>query len=140
MADALDKKFLGTGWAFPPEFDPSGRRVKLVSHEEDILESLRILMATSPGERVMQPTYGCGLKPRVFDSINDSTITLISDIIRRAVLFFEPRIILDGVRVDTGRQYEGVLDIVLDYTIRRTNTRHNMVYPFYYKEGTDIRS
>ena len=140
MDNTLDKRFLGTGWAFPPEFHPSGRQVKLISHEADIRESLRILLFTNPGERVMQPTYGCGLRPRVFDTINDSTITLISDIIKRAILFFEPRVKLESVRVDTQRQYEGILDIVLDYTIRQTNTRSNMVYPFYYKEGTDIRS
>ncbi len=135
----MDKAFLGTGWAFPPEFGPNARQVKMVSREADIKESLRILLSTSPGERVMQPTFGCGLRPRVFDSINQSTISLISDIIRRAILFFEPRITLDTIRVDTQQQYEGVLNIFLEYTIRSTNNRNNMVYPFYFKEGTDIK-
>ena len=135
----MDNAFLGTGWAFPPEFGPHAGQVKMVSREVDIRESLRILLSTSPGERVMQPTFGCGLRPRVFDSINQSTITLISDIIRRAILFFEPRITLDTIQVDTQQQYEGVLNIFLAYTIRSTNNRNNMVYPFYFKEGTDIK-
>jgi Bacteriophage baseplate protein W len=130
---------MGTGWAFPPEFSPNNRQVKMVSHEVDIKESLRILLSTSPGERVMQPTFGCGLRPRVFDRINQGTISLISDIIRRAILFFEPRITLDTIRVDTDKQYDGVVNIFLEYTIRSTNHRSNMVYPFYFKEGTDIK-
>jgi hypothetical protein len=134
----MDKSFLGTGWAFPPEFDPGTRKAKLVSHGADIKESLAILLSTSPGERVMQPTFGCGLSTRMFDNINPGTITLISDIIKRAILFFEPRIRLDNIRVDTQSQYEGLLKIQLEYTIRSTNTRHNMVYPFYFREGTDI--
>lgn len=139
MNNTLDKAFLGRGWAFPPQFDLQNRQAKLVSHEQDIRESLGILLATAPGERVMQPTYGCGLKTRVFDNINDSTITLIRDIVKRAVLFFEPRISLDNIQVDTGQQYDGVLLIQLDYTVRTTNSRNNMVYPFYFREGTDIK-
>ena len=136
----MENAFMGTGWAFPPEFFPNNQQVKMVSHEADIKESLKILLSTSPGERVMQPTFGCGLRPRVFDSINQGTISLISDIIRRAILFFEPRITLDTIRVDTGKHYDGVLDIFLEYTIRSTNHRSNMVYPFYFKEGTDIKA
>ncbi len=139
MDNTLDKAFLGRGWAFPPQFDLQSRQAKLVSHGQDIKESLVILLATAPGERVMQPTYGCGLKTRVFDNINDSTITLIRDIVKRAVLFFEPRISLDNIQVDTGQQYDGVLLIQLDYTVRTTNSRNNMVYPFYFREGTDIK-
>ncbi len=135
----MDKSFLGIGWAFPPEFNPGTREVKMVSQEADIKESLGILLSTSPGERVMQPTFGCGLRPRIFDTINQSTISLISDIIRRGILFFEPRITLDTIRVDTQKQYDGVVNIFLEYTIRSTNNRNNMVYPFYFKEGTDIK-
>ena len=60
MAEKQDKRFLGTGWAFPPEFHRYGEQagVKLVSEEEDIRESLGILLSTRPGERIMQPGYG----------------------------------------------------------------------------------
>lgn len=133
-----DKSFLGTGWSFPPEFNKNSRSVKMVSGGEDIDESLRILMATKPKERVMQPAYGCGLELLVFESINSSTLTLIRDTIKRAVLFFEPRIDLENIEIDEQRANEGVLYIKLTYTVRATNSRSNLVYPFYFLEGTNL--
>lgn len=135
----IDKYFLGTGWAFPPEFNKKTNDVKLVSEEEDIQESLHILLSTSPGERIMQPSYGCGLRSMTFESLSESTVTELKDIVERAILFFEPRITLNVVRIDTERVYDGVLEIILDYTVKTTNSRSNMVYPFYFKEGTNIR-
>ena len=140
MAD-IDKSFLGIGWSFPPEFHKhaSAIGVKMVAEEEDIGESLRILLSTVPGERVMQPGYGCGLHAMVFETINESTITELKDIIERAVLFFEPRITLESVDIDTDESLEGRLKIQLNYTVRKTNTRSNVVYPFYYLEGSQVR-
>ena len=132
--------FLGTGWAFPPEFNSSSGDIKTVSETEDIQDSLYILLSTFPGERVMQPTYGCELRTMVFETLNESTLTAIKDMIERAVLFFEPRITLDDIHLDTSMMTNGLLTILLEYTVRSTNTRSNMVYPFYFKEGTDILS
>lgn len=134
-----DRAFLGRGWSFPPEFDHAAKTVKMVSGEEDIQESLRILLSTVPGERVLQPSYGCGLKRLVFEHVSESTITEIKDLIERAVLFFEPRISLTHIEVDTAPVYEGLIRIRLDYTVRLTNTRTNIVYPFYFLEGTNLR-
>ena len=134
-----DKSFLGTGWSFPPRFNKTARGVIMVAREDDIEESLHILLNTSPGERTMQPSYGCALRDLVFDSITESTLAELKDTIDRAVLFFEPRITLNSVTVDTSEQYEGVLKINLEYTIRETNSRSNMVYPFYFKEGTQVQ-
>ena len=88
--DGMDKAFLGTGWGFPVTFGKHSRAmtVKMVAEDEDIKESLHILLNTVPGERVMQPSYGCGIKTRVFDTINESTVTEMKDMIERAVLFF----------------------------------------------------
>jgi uncharacterized protein len=133
-----DKSFLGTGWSFPPEFLKTSKQAKMVSAEDDIWESLYILLNTSPGERVLNPSFGCGLKSKVFGRINESTITEIKDIIEKAVLFFETRITLDSVKVDTSGQYEGKLLINLEYTVRTTNNRSNVVFPFYFHEGTNI--
>ena len=139
--DGVDKAFLGTGWGFPVSFSKHSRAITVntVSEDEDIKQSLQILLNTVPGERMMQPSYGCGIKARVFDTINESTVTEIKDIIGRAVLFFEPRITLDSIEVDTGDVYEGIVDIQLNYTIRTTNTRSNIVFPFYFMEGTNVR-
>lgn len=135
-----DNSFLGRGWSFPPEFNRQARQVTMVSREEDIRQSLIILFSTSPGERIMQPAYGCGLNAMVFETINESTVTEIKDIIERAVLFFEPRIILNAVELDDSQIYNGLLKIRLEYTVRSTNSRSNMVYPFYFREGTQIRT
>jgi len=142
MADTdIDKAFLGIGWSFPPEFhkhtDVLG--VKMVAEEQDIRESLKILLSTRPGERIMQPSYGCGLHTMVFETINESTITEIRDVIERAVLFFEPRITLESIDVNAEDSYDGKLKIQLNYTVRKTNTRSNVVYPFYYIEGSRVR-
>ena len=133
--------FLGKGWSFPPEFrkQHSELTVKMVSEEEDIGESLRILLSTRPGERVMQPSYGCALHNMIFESINESTVTALKDIIDRAVLHFEPRISLENIEIHTDQLLQGELLIQLHYTIRKTNTRSNIVYPFYYREGNQVR-
>ncbi len=132
------KTFLGIGWKFPPEFDRQTKSVTLVSEEQDIKESLFILMSTRPGERVLQPEYGCDLSVLNFESINEGLINRASEIIHDAVLHFEPRIILDDVFVSTKNMYDGVLEISLEYSIRKTNKRNNIVYPYYLLEGTDV--
>jgi phage baseplate assembly protein W len=130
--------FLGTGWAFPPAFHSRNKQAAVVSEHEDIVQSLHILLGTRPGERVMQPTFGCGLDRMVFERVDESTLTEIRDIVDKAVLFFEPRITLDAVEVDVSRIFEGVLMLNLAYTVRSTNTRSNLVYPLYLREGTDV--
>ena len=135
----MNKSFLGTGWGFPLEFDPVSKAVKLSSEEDDIAESLSILLATRPGERVMQPTYGCGLHALVFDTVNERMMSDIREAVERAVLFFEQRIRLDRVQIDADDVYAGLLQIWVYFTIRNTNTRSNIVYPFYFREGTNVR-
>jgi len=74
----------------------------------------------------------------VFDEVNESVVTEIRDAIERAILFFEPRISVNAIVMDESGIIEGRLDIRIDYTIRGTNTRSNMVYPFYFLEGTNV--
>ena len=134
-----DIRFLGRGWGFPPAFDPRTRGALMVSQVADVEESLRILFSTNPGERVMQPGYGCGLQRMVFENLNESALTELRSLIEKAVLFFEVRITLDALRFEPVDELQGVLKIHLDYTIRTTNTRHNMVYPLYLDEGRGAR-
>ncbi|MCL1123742.1 GPW/gp25 family protein [Shewanella surugensis] len=131
-----DNTFLGRGWCFPPEFSFDDRKVKMVTDVDDIDESLTILLSTTPGERVMQPDYGCRIKAMVFEEINQSILTQIRHAIEQAILFFEPRIILEEIDIDTHQSLEGRLSIHLDYTVITTNSRRNKVYPFYILEGT----
>jgi phage baseplate assembly protein W len=131
-----DPSFLGRGWPFPPAFDPHTGQVMMVQTEEDIAQSLRILMQTRPGERVMQPAYGCRLHDLVFEPMSGETRAAIAVAIERAILHFEPRIALTHVEVADDDWIEGRLTIRLDYRIRATNTRNNIVFPFYTTEGT----
>lgn len=135
---SIDTLFLGSGWGFPPEFDKGARGVGMVSQEDDIQQSLMILFSTLPGERVMRPTYGCDLKSLVFEDASESMFTEIKDILERAILFFEPRIHVDRIDLYTEEIYQGLIKIKLHYTIRKTNSRTNMVYPFYFQESSDM--
>jgi phage baseplate assembly protein W len=110
----------------------------MVSEEADIHESLQILLSTRKGERIMQPDYGCNLDEMVFESMNTTFKTYIREMIRTAILFYEARIDLHTVKVDDSRETEGVILIILEYTVRTTNSRFNFVYPYYKKEGTEL--
>ncbi|MBJ7556619.1 GPW/gp25 family protein [Marinomonas spartinae] len=129
--------FLGSGWAFPPTFAPSNQRVTLSQDEVDIQQSLSILLSTSPGERIMSPDYGCKLNQFVFAELTQTTLTEIKYEIQQAILFFESRINLQEIHIQPNVD-QGQLMIRLEYLIVTTNTRSNMVYPFYLQEGTLI--
>lgn len=137
-AEHADNAFLGIGWAFPPAFNSGTCSAVLVTDQRDIEQSLRILFSTHPGERVMQPEYGCALQRYVFSAMDEHALANIIDAISHAVLFFEPRIRLLQVTPDLQQLYDGVLLLQLSYQIRGTNSRHNMVYPFYLLEGTEV--
>lgn len=131
--------FLGSGWAFPPRFRHDGV-LGMASDEQDIRESLQILLSTTPGERVMHPTFGCGLRALVFESVDENLKTRIRDTIVRAVARFEQRVELDLVAVhDRELHAEGLLKIELNYRIRATNAAGNLVFPFYLGNGQDAR-
>lgn len=132
-----DKTFLGNGWSFPPALDRDETPARMVSYEEDIRQSLWILLSTSPGERVHRYDYGCPIRRYAFEIMDISTQTLLRDEIERSIVMFEPRIDLNRVDFEVDEK-DGILRILLDYTIRQTNRRTNIVYPFYLNEGTDL--
>ncbi len=129
----MEKRFLGVGWAFPPRLGGDGAFVT-VSEEEDIREAIRIILETAPGERPMRPEFGCGIHDFVFSVINAATLGQIGTEVRRALTLFEPRILLERVEVSPREAESGRLLIEIDYTVKRSNSRQNMVYPFYLKE------
>ena len=132
-----DRSFLGVGWSFPPTFRREWYGVEMLVEEEDVRSSLRIIIETITGERVMLPTFGANLQPYVFEPMTPANLALIQRIVRDALVLHEPRIIVEDV-VTTVRQEEGVLDIEVVYTLISTNTRYNYVYPFYLTEATNI--
>lgn len=127
--------FLGTGWRFPPSFSAFGRDVGMVSGREDIEQSLAILLSTQRDERLMHEDFGCNLNEFLFGQISQGLIGRLRDVIEDAILHHEPRIILNGIDVTASGDRPGMLSIAIDYTIRATNSRFNMVYPFYLNEA-----
>lgn len=129
-----DRNFLGQGWAFPPEFHAGITPTEMVSADDDIRQSLSILLSTRKGERIMRPDFGCDLHELVFRNMGLTSRTQLTEAIEKAVLYNEPRITLNEILLDTSEEPNGILRITLNYTVRMTNTRTNMVYPYYYEE------
>lgn len=124
------KDFLGRGLAFPVTSDGSGS-IAYAEAETDVEQSIRIVLGTAPGERVMRPQFGCGIHERVFDSIDTSTRSLIEEDVRDALLEWEPRIDVESVSATVSPDEAGKLLIEVDYRVRATNAADNLVYPFY---------
>ena len=135
-----NKTFLGQGWSFPPTFNKTLEEVELVANEKDIEQSLQIILSTRISERIMRPEFGCDLQELLFSSINLQLKTYIKDLIDTAILYFEPRIDINRINLNNSNELEGVVLIEIDYTIRSTNSRGNIVYPFYRGEGTDVQN
>lgn len=137
-----DISFLGRGWSFPPRFTKKSEqgisRLEMSAGEEDILESLSILLSTQMGERVMLPKFGCDLANMSFENISSSFLTYVKDIVSMAIRTYESRIILESVEISTDKVLEGIVLIEIDFLIRTTNTRTNFVYPYYINEATDL--
>jgi len=131
---AVNQSFLGTGWSFPPAFTKGGAEVDLVSDVEDIHQSLQILLSTQNGERIMQDNFGCNLNNVLFDEMDQGLINDLTRMISNAILYHEPRITLDDLDVSESETHQGLLLISIEYTVRSTNSRFNMVFPFYLNE------
>ncbi|MCZ7398928.1 MAG: GPW/gp25 family protein [Candidatus Methanoperedens sp.] len=125
--------FLGSGWKFPVSIKDE----KIVFSEgyDSIRESIMIILGTAKGERVMRPDFGCGINELVFAPNNTSTATLITFYIKEALLKWEPRIELLNVNAEPDETEQNKLIITIDYMVKTTNTKDNLVYPFYLERG-----
>jgi phage baseplate assembly protein W len=128
------RAYLGTGWSFPLALQPDGRP-RQVDHDAAVAQSIRIILGTNPGERVMRPGFGAGLNSFVFEPVNPTTLTRIRNQVRTALVDWEARIDVLDVKV-TPDPDQGLLTIDVEYRVRATNSLHNLVYPFYLDEGT----
>jgi phage baseplate assembly protein W len=140
MASTRDPAFLGTGWSFPPTFSRTLLGVETVSGLADIRESLQILFSTAQGERIMLPDYGCDLWRMVFRGLTTTLTTQLRDMVEQAIVLWEPRIDVLSVSADADPERDGLVNIGVEFVVRRTNTRSNFVYPFMQGEATLVRS
>jgi phage baseplate assembly protein W len=130
----MSDEFLGTGWAFPVTTDPRGS-VRTSEAADDVRESIRIILGTAKGERVMRPEFGCEIHDHVFSAATPSTLNLIESSVREALVQWEPRIDVEAVDARTDDDAPNRVLVEIEYRVRTTNSLSNMVYPFYITEG-----
>ncbi len=126
--------FLGKGWKFPIRVNGRGG-LSYVSGEQSVAEAIWIILSTPPNSRVMEPEFGCAIHTAVFAPNTPHTRAMIAQNVERALLRWEPRIDVLGVRTQSHPETPNLLLIEVDYRIRANNALHNLVYPFYINEG-----
>ncbi|MCR5435639.1 MAG: GPW/gp25 family protein [Treponema sp.] len=130
----MSRNILGRGWAFPVTTDVHGN-IAFSSYEKSIEESIRIILGTTPGERVMHPDFGCKINDIIFSPDSSKVISLAEHYIKEAIVKWEPRVILKKVTGERDYLNQGLINIKIDYEVRSVNTFFNMVYPFYLERG-----
>jgi phage baseplate assembly protein W len=129
------KAFLGMGLSFPPAPDSRGA-IALASYEEDVRQAIQIILATNPGERVMRPEFGAGLRDFVFEPADISTLHRIETRVEEALIDWEARIDVLAVSTTIDPVLKNSISIQISYRVRATNSVANLVYPFYLEEGS----
>lgn len=125
--------FLGTGWAFPVRVGAAG--IDAVSGDADVRHSIRLILATAKGERVMRPDFGCGIHDLVFAVVSTQLLARVRNEVEEALRTYEARMEVLSVAVATRGLAAGRLEVEIDYRVRATNQTGNYVYPFYFREA-----
>jgi len=133
----MTRAFLGTGWKFPIRVNPSGG-LSFSSEEQNVEESMWVILSTSPRERQMRPGFGCGLQDLVFAPNHPATRGAVAHHVREALTHYEARVDVLDVRVEAPPDQQNLMLIRVDYRIRSTNSYHNFVYPFFVTEGAGV--
>lgn len=131
----MSNAFLGRGWKFPVGVDPTTGHIAMSEFEQDIKESIRIIVTTAPGERVMRPEFGCGIHDLVFSAMSRATLGVFESRVRESINQFEARVEILKLDISTREAEKGKLTIELACRIRDTNAEFNLVFPFYLTEG-----
>ena len=126
---------MGKGWSFPPTFSKGGRQVAMTGEAENVHKCIYLILHTGLGERVLKEDFGGSLQRYLFEPISRRLLIDIKDTVSTAILRYEPRVLLDRVDIGEDQNIQGRLLIQLQYTLRSSNTRFNMVYPFYVNEA-----
>lgn len=133
-----ENSYLGSGWSFPVIFSAGNYQLQCSSYESNINESINIILLTRNGERCFEPRFGSGLQQFYFRQMDETLKGEIKDAVQSALLHNEPRITVTEVVVQYGDVLNGLVEIGIKYIYNQTNTRHNYVFPFYLKEGTNL--
>ncbi len=133
-----DHSFLGNGWSFEVTPDPVTGRIRMCGGEDDIAQSVRLILNTRRGERVMRPDFGCRLCDFAFESFSQSVRSEMIEEVKNALILHEPRISDIEVTIDDNADdsvNEGRIVLDISYVVRATNNQYNLVFPFYIEEG-----
>ena len=121
--------FLGVGWTSPVKL--KGGKIEMASNEDCVRQSILMILGTAKGDRIMRPDFGCGIHDLVFANNSPGTIGQVIDEVRQALIDWEPRIDLLEVDANPDEAQPNQLLILINYQVRTTNNRFNLVYPFY---------
>lgn len=133
-----ENSFLGSGWSFPVTFSAGNYQLITSSYIQNVNESINVILQTNNGERCFEPQFGSGLQQFFFRQMDNTLKGEIQDAVYMALLHNEPRISVLSVDVEYTDILNGQVEINIGFIYNMTNTRHNYVYPFYLKEGTNI--
>ena len=134
----MDIPFLGSAISFPIRIDEEKRDLAISEAEENIRQSIWIILSTAKGERIMRTDFGCGIYELIFESISQTTAGRITEAVRESLLRWEPRIDVRDVQVSFESDSEGQkVNLRIDYQVRATNNAFNLVYPFYLDRATN---
>lgn len=125
-----DASFIGRGFSWPLEVDHRGA-IRLTQGPADLDRSIRVVLLTAPGERVMRPQFGCRIWDLLFEPVNANLLGLIAEAVRDALAQWEPRIEVEDVQPVQDADDGALVRIAIRYRVRSTNDRRNLVYPFY---------
>lgn len=126
----MTNEFLGVGWNFPVMVD-ANNQIQLAYYQDSVAQSIWLILSTAPGERLMRPDFGCGIHNLVFGLNNSGTMGQITAAVRQALVQWEPRIDVLNVTTQTDTAQPSQVLIQIEYRVRTTNSRFNLVYPFF---------
>ena len=112
--------------------------IALTAQGGDLEDSIRMVLLTAPGERLMRPQFGCRIWDLLFEPVNPNLLGLISQAVRDALAQWEPRIEVDSVTPVQDDTSSGLVRIAIAYRVRATNDKRNLVYPFYVIPREDV--
>ncbi|MGH9118438.1 MAG: GPW/gp25 family protein [Acidimicrobiales bacterium] len=126
----MHEEFIGTGWAFPMAVSATGG-IAMARREQELEQAMRLILSTYPGERPMRPEFGCRLRDYVFMGASDETAAQLGYEVQTSLARWEPRCNIEKVAVTPDPDERNLLFIDIKYSIKATNDRRNLVFPFY---------
>ncbi len=133
----MNQKFTGTGWRFPIRPTEQMGHMEVAQDEALIQQSIRMIVMTRKGERVMRPEFGCDIHAYVFETLDYTNLKQMEHVVEEALTLWEPRITEIEVTAQEHPSEEACVMIEINYIVRATNNPHNLVFPFYLTEGME---